>query len=117
MTGSLRLSRTGRFLLGVKLPACSALVLLVAASATALADDSDWKLWIGFLGGVTRWGPLSTHKTEVECRRAIDIMYEIDAKEWLKSKAKGSLDDFEFHVYRCFPGTSPPGPVVGPTTK
>ena len=105
---------TTRFLLYPSLLLCSALALSVAASPTAIANEEDWKLWMAFLGGgITRWGgPLSTHKTEIECRRSLDIMYEIDAEKWLKSKAKGSLEEFEFRIYRCFPTSSPPGPVM-----
>jgi hypothetical protein len=86
----------------------------VVAPATAFADDGDWKVWMAFLGGgITRWAALSSHTTEMSCRRSLDLLYEIDAEKWLKSRAKGSLEEFD----RCFPGQSPPGPVIGPSTK
>jgi hypothetical protein len=104
----LRAFRTARLLLRLGL----ALVLLGSAPAAASANDDNWKLWIAFLGTITRWAPLSTHDTEIQCRRRLDMMYEIAAKDWLKAKAKGSLEEFEFHIYRCFPGGSPPGPAL-----
>lgn len=91
------------------------LALLLSAPSAAIAHNDDWRLWMGFLGGIRRWGgPLSVHRAELECRRALDTMYEITAKEWVTAKAKGSLDDFEFRVYRCFPSSAPPGPVIAP---
>lgn len=99
---------TARLLLALGL----SLVLFGIAPATTSANDTSWRLWIAFLGTVTRWAPLSTHETEIQCRRRLDMMYEISARDWLKAKAKGSLEEFAFHIYRCFPGGSPPGPAI-----
>ncbi len=41
-----------------------------------IREADAWKVWIAFLGMVTLCGSLSTHRTEFECQRSLDLMCE-----------------------------------------